>query len=40
MKHRIFLIALPLALLPVLRSQTTAEKIGASFKQLDHDQNG
>jgi hypothetical protein len=40
MKHRIFLIALPLALLTVLRSQTTTEKIGASFKQLDHDQNG
>lgn len=40
MKHRILLIALPLALLPALRSQTTAEKIGASFKQLDRDQNG
>jgi mono/diheme cytochrome c family protein len=38
-QHRIFLIALTLTLLPVLRSQTAAE-IEASFKQLDRDENG
>lgn len=37
-QHRIFLIALTLTLLPVLRSQTATE-IEASFKQLDLDGN-
>lgn len=40
MKLRIFLIALPLALLPSVRSQTAAEKIGASFRLLDRDGDG
>lgn len=40
MKRRLFLIALPLLLIPVVRSQTAAEKIGVAFKRLDRDGNG
>ena len=40
MKFRFLLIALPLVLLPAVRSQTAAEKIGLSFKRLDRDGNG
>ena len=40
MKRRLLLIALPLLLIPVVRSQTAAEKIGVAFKRLDRDGNG
>jgi hypothetical protein len=40
MKFRFLLIALPLVLLPAVRSQTAAEKIGLSFERLDRDGNG
>jgi hypothetical protein len=40
MKLRILLMALPLVLLPSVRSQTAAEKIGVSFKRLDRDGDG
>jgi mono/diheme cytochrome c family protein len=40
MKFRFLLIALPLVLLPSVRSQTAAEKIGVSFKRLDRDGDG
>ncbi len=40
MKYRFLLTTLPLALFLPVRSQTTSEKIGASFKQLDRDGDG